>query len=257
MTKRYIFIGDIHGCLTELKELIDSLALTSKDKVISLGDLVDKGPQPVEVVKFIKDSGFESLIGNHEQKYLKYYKHEQKQLKDPKYKIPSKLSPGKQWLYNRLKEEDLLSWLASRPSYFHIESVEAVGVHGGLVCGLTLPAHDTRELYYRRYITLDGKFLSLEQYEKEPNKAVHWSDYYTGPYKHVFYGHSVRSITKPYIVEYKKGIFTYGIDTGCVHGGFLTAAIITPSLSGEEFISFKQIEAKQVYNGLKLTGDEL
>ncbi|MCF1193620.1 hypothetical protein LRR18_18700, partial [Mangrovimonas sp. AS39] len=79
----------------------------------------------------------------------------------------------------------------------------------------------------------------------------------TGPYKHVFYGHSVRSITTPYISEPREGIYTYGIDTGAVHGGMLTAAIITPEASGKDFISFTQLECKTTYSGLKCTGEEV
>lgn len=39
---RTIFIGDIHGCLEELEELISRLSITSQDRVIILGDLINK-----------------------------------------------------------------------------------------------------------------------------------------------------------------------------------------------------------------------
>ena len=42
MTKRTIFIGDIHGCFEELVELLDILHIQPADRVISVGDMVNK-----------------------------------------------------------------------------------------------------------------------------------------------------------------------------------------------------------------------
>lgn len=41
-TIRTIFIGDIHGCLDELEELVATLSITASDRVIVLGDLINK-----------------------------------------------------------------------------------------------------------------------------------------------------------------------------------------------------------------------
>ncbi|MCB1321269.1 MAG: metallophosphoesterase, partial [Leptospiraceae bacterium] len=37
---RTIFIGDVHGCLHELRQMIDRLQPTTEDRVIMLGDLI-------------------------------------------------------------------------------------------------------------------------------------------------------------------------------------------------------------------------
>lgn len=249
--ERHIVIGDCHSCLDEVKELIDKLAITLNDKVIFLGDLVDKGLYPVETVKFVHDSGFESLVGNHEEKLNKAWKHEKRKTLDPNYKIPTKFNPERQKIYNGLKDLDLLEWLATRPAFFYNEKLNVVGVHAGLVNGLTIQAHERRELLHRRYVTPEGKFLSLKDCKKQKD-AVHWSSTYSGPYQHVFYGHSVLSIDSPYIQSYREGITTYGIDQGCVHGGYLTAAIIT-----KDSITFQQVKARQIYTGLLCTGPEI
>lgn len=44
MTSRIIAIGDIHGCLTALDTLLQSVALRPDDTLIFLGDYVDRGP---------------------------------------------------------------------------------------------------------------------------------------------------------------------------------------------------------------------
>src|SRR5215212_9572932 len=43
---RLIFVGDIHGCYDELRELLGRVAPTAADVVISVGDMVRKGPNP-------------------------------------------------------------------------------------------------------------------------------------------------------------------------------------------------------------------
>ena len=39
-------IGDIHGCYTELLDLLDKAGVGDDDLVVSVGDLVDRGPEP-------------------------------------------------------------------------------------------------------------------------------------------------------------------------------------------------------------------
>ena len=48
---RYILIGDVHGCLTELQALICRIAPKPDDTLVFLGDLVDKGPESPGVVQ--------------------------------------------------------------------------------------------------------------------------------------------------------------------------------------------------------------
>lgn len=47
---RLIIIGDVHGCVKELRELLDKAGyVDGEDSVVLVGDLVDKGPYPLEV----------------------------------------------------------------------------------------------------------------------------------------------------------------------------------------------------------------
>ena len=64
-------IGDIHGYVETLRSLIENLNLVSKDIVICLGDMVDRGPDSAGVVKlFMEKENLYSLKGNHEQMLL-------------------------------------------------------------------------------------------------------------------------------------------------------------------------------------------
>ena len=50
-----LIIGDIHGCYSELQDLIKKADLTSQDEIIALGDIVDRGPESPEVLSFFKN----------------------------------------------------------------------------------------------------------------------------------------------------------------------------------------------------------
>jgi serine/threonine protein phosphatase 1 len=41
-----LVIGDIHGCYDELQSLLDKVGLTDTDAIISIGDCIDRGPEP-------------------------------------------------------------------------------------------------------------------------------------------------------------------------------------------------------------------
>ena len=47
-----LVIGDIHGCYDELQTLLDKAGLSSGDKIVAVGDIVDRGPETPEVLGF-------------------------------------------------------------------------------------------------------------------------------------------------------------------------------------------------------------
>jgi serine/threonine protein phosphatase 1 len=48
---RTIVVGDIHGCYDELMELVEKVDLGKDDRVVSVGDLITKGPKSREVLE--------------------------------------------------------------------------------------------------------------------------------------------------------------------------------------------------------------
>lgn len=72
-------IGDIHGCDNEVRYLIDALPLVSGDRVVFLGDYIDRGPNSNAVVSYLielrnklTEIEFVFLKGNHEDMLLSY-----------------------------------------------------------------------------------------------------------------------------------------------------------------------------------------
>tara|TARA_Y100000766_G_scaffold131534_1_gene113110 strand:- start:24 stop:800 length:777 start_codon:yes stop_codon:yes gene_type:complete len=61
-------IGDIHGYNETFDALIKKLSITDQDIILCLGDLIDKGPGSLEVLKKVsKSSQIFSIRGNHEE----------------------------------------------------------------------------------------------------------------------------------------------------------------------------------------------
>jgi protein phosphatase len=73
---RYLVVGDIHGCLDELQDLLIMLEFRpEKDWLISVGDLIDRGPKNKETVEFLMGlPKFRMTIGNHDDKFLRWMK---------------------------------------------------------------------------------------------------------------------------------------------------------------------------------------
>ena len=205
-------IGDIHGCLVELTRLLLQLQLKPADIVVFVGDLVDKGPDSAGVVKLVKELSTKQTVlrvmGNHESKHMRYRKHVNRLAVEPKYIIPMK--PGEEFLATYKAIGSDIDWLTHSIPL----SVEVNGMlvtHGGIEpC---VGKVNDRSMFMRT-CTPDGKFLSLNDAKKRPD-AVPWYTLYKGPQK-VIYGHIATDA--PVVSE-----FAIGIDTGCVHGGFLTA----------------------------------
>ena len=67
-------IGDIHGMRDELAELLAKLPLEPSDRLIFIGDYVDRGPDPKGVVDLLIEVAKQReclfLMGNHEAMFL-------------------------------------------------------------------------------------------------------------------------------------------------------------------------------------------
>lgn len=67
---RTIAIGDIHGCSIALEKLLETIQPTADDKIVALGDYVDRGMASSRVIEILLDlvsrCRFVPLIGNHE-----------------------------------------------------------------------------------------------------------------------------------------------------------------------------------------------
>lgn len=60
-------ISDIHGCYKQFQALLAKIAFTDDDELFILGDAVDRGPEPMQTLRYIMEHPNMTLImGNHE-----------------------------------------------------------------------------------------------------------------------------------------------------------------------------------------------
>lgn len=68
-------VGDIHGCFTKLETELYTLGFDeSKDRLFSVGDLVDRGPESEKCLEWLDKPWFHAVRGNHEQLLIDGYK---------------------------------------------------------------------------------------------------------------------------------------------------------------------------------------
>lgn len=124
-------IGDLQGCYSPLARLLDYLDFSpATDQLWFVGDLVNRGPQSLEVLRFVKGLGSAavSVLGNHDLHLLMQAAGFGKANKE------DTLNP----ILTAPDRDELLTWLRSLP-LFHVAGEMAM-VHAGL-----LPAWDIRQ----------------------------------------------------------------------------------------------------------------
>ena len=69
---RFLVMGDIHGCLKEFNELVEKMQYEQgRDRLVLLGDLTDKGPDSLGVVRRARELGAMCIRGNHDDKVIR------------------------------------------------------------------------------------------------------------------------------------------------------------------------------------------
>ena len=210
---RTIVIGDIHGCADELDDLLNQINLKADDRVVAVGDLIVKGPKNREVLdRFIEDSRFSSVIGNHDRIIRQHFRGEPVRLNKPQREAAEQLTKD---------EERYAGYLRTLP--YTIDLGSHLVVHAGLRPGVSLDEQSASDLTEIRTMGADPS----------RRKGVAWYDVYRGE-KIVLFGHWPAP-------EPRRAERAIGLDTGCVYGGRLTAYII----ESDEFVS---VPAHHVYD---------
>jgi bis(5'-nucleosyl)-tetraphosphatase (symmetrical) len=128
-------IGDLQGCFDALEELLDEFSFDPRrDRLWFVGDLVNRGPQSLEVLRFVKSLGERavSVLGNHDLHMLMVAQGRARAHRQDTF------GP----VFDAPDREELLAWVRQLP-LVHVEN-EYVMVHAGLLPSWT--AHDAARL---------------------------------------------------------------------------------------------------------------
>ena len=116
-------IGDIQGCFDELRALLAELKFAKGDQLWFVGDLVNRGPKSLEVLRFVRDLGERALVvlGNHDLHLVTQHEGVTKPRKDDTFSDVLR-APDR---------DALVDWLRTRPM-MHAAGDYAM-VHAGLL----------------------------------------------------------------------------------------------------------------------------
>lgn len=184
---RTLFVGDVHGCA---RPLADLLRLAEADRVVLVGDIFAKGPDPRGVWDLIRDVGAEGILGNHDLKLLRVWGTDGE----------SRHHRAARALPNAARR-----WVEALPLFR--QGPGWIAVHAGLnpekgVAG-----------------TSRGQALTMRRWpDDEDPRNPFWFQLWKGP-ETVIYGHdAVRGVQ----IHPK----TIGLDSGCVYGRKLSGWIL-------------------------------
>jgi bis(5'-nucleosyl)-tetraphosphatase (symmetrical) len=117
-------IGDIQGCFDPLIRLLEKINFNSEQDCLWLtGDLVNRGPASLEVLRFIKSlKNTQIVLGNHDLYFLSVF-YGKKNLNQ---------HTGLEPLLNAADNEELATWLRHKPLLHHDANLGVTLVHAGL-----------------------------------------------------------------------------------------------------------------------------
>ena len=201
-SEKIFAIGDVHGCATELRTLLDKLPLTPDCTIVFVGDYIDRGAESKEVIDTILELGRSHrvvpLTGNHESMFLDF-------LADPR-------SEGAGiFIYN--------GGCATLASYGNNRGEFSIPqAHRAFLESLAL-SYQTDEFFFVHAGVPDVPIetLDMEKYRLQMlcvRKPFHRSDFTWS--RKIVHGHTP-------VAEVELCKNRINIDTGCVHNRCLTA----------------------------------
>ncbi len=119
-------VGDVQGCAAELETLLERLDFSAaRDRLWFVGDLVNRGPRSLEVLRLASGLGSAAVtvLGNHDLHLLAVARGHAPQRDDDATLEPVLVAPDR---------ERLLDWLQSRPMLHHDASLGITLLHAGL-----------------------------------------------------------------------------------------------------------------------------
>jgi hypothetical protein len=201
---RTVIIGDVHGCADELEELLAAVGLGSEDRLVTVGDLVARGPDSRRVLRLVRDLDATGVRGNHEVRLLAAREARRRGVAGPP------LGPSHARLVELLDDAD---WavLDRLPAYLELPAHGALVVHAGLVPGKPITEQDPWALTHIRSLDEAGA-------PSDRPGCQSWAATYQGE-AHVVFGHDARRGLQLYAAA-------TGLDSACIYGGRLSALVL-------------------------------
>lgn len=198
MSARLIAIGDVHGCHLALKALLEAIAPTPKDRLVTLGDYIDRGPDSRSVIDQLlaAQSRCEliSLLGNHEVMML-----------------AARDFPGETNLWMRCGGKETLA------SYG--DSLADVPEEHWRFIDNLLPCYETAEFFF-----IHANYLADYPISEQPDWVAYWEHLDNlPPAPHESGKTAIVGHTPQISGQILDRDFVKCIDTCCFGGGYLTA----------------------------------
>ena len=162
-------IGDVQGCYDELRALLGRVGFDrAHDRLWFVGDLVNRGPKSLEVLRFVKELGDRAIVvlGNHDlHLIIQHEGFERKRIEDT---FDDVLGAS--------DARELVAWLRTRPM-MHVEGNYAL-VHAGLLPQWTIEKSLLLAREVEQALRADNyrEFLA-NMYGSKPER---WDDLLTG-----------------------------------------------------------------------------
>jgi len=191
---RIIIFGDIHGCLDEWLTLIRMANVQPEDRLISVGDIINRGPDTPGCLELAMElPNFTYILGNHEIRFLNAWKQG---------RIPNGKPYDMKTVWQMSDTFDRYMKYISQQSLY-LDLPEVLVMHAGLRPGISLAKQSVEDLTEIRQLSTQG---------------LPWYEAYQEP-KLIVFGHWVRRepLIRPNAVC---------LDTGCVYGGKLSAFLL-------------------------------
>jgi hypothetical protein len=201
----------------ELDLLVDALGREPDDDWIFVGDLVGKGEASREVIDRVIDLRARAAVGNHELKWLDFHHHGDASALKTADHIAALRLENKHW-----------DFLKCMHPWIDLPQENAIVVHGGFSPSMPWRDQDLQTVTSIQVLDSSGH----PRMRKNCPDGKPWAEYWMGP-EWVFYGHTPKR-------EVAIHQHATGLDTGCVHGGMLTAMILPER-------RLVQIPARRVY----------